>query len=162
MFQHVSHESLKPFVRKDSRILILGSFPSVESRKENFYYAHKTNRFFPVLSMVFEEKTPLTTEERKEFLIRHHIALYDVIYECDIEASKDSSVRNIVPSDIKDLIKDTDIRHIITTGSLSDKLYKKYIGNDNIALPSTSAANASYSIDKLFNEYKIIRELVSH
>ncbi len=112
--------------------------------------------------MVFEEETPLTTEERKEFLKRHNIALYDVIYECDIEASKDSSVRNIVPSDIKDLIKDTDIRHIITTGSLSDKLYKKYIGNDNIALPSTSAANASYSIDKLFNEYKIIRELVSH
>ncbi len=162
MFQHVSHESLKPFVDKDSRILILGSFPSIESRKENFYYAHKTNRFFPVLGMVFEEETPLTTEERKEFLSRHHIALYDVIYECDIEASRDSSVRNIVPSNIENLIEGTDIRHVITTGSLSDKLYKKYMGNDNIALPSTSAANASCSMDKLFSEYKIIRELVSH
>ena len=162
MVEHVLHESLKPFVDKDSRILILGSFPSVESRKENFYYAHRTNRFFPVLAMVFEEETPLTTEERKEFLSRHHIALYDVIYECDLEASKDSSVRNIVPSNIRELIKGTGIRHVITTGSLSDKLYKKYIGDDSIALPSTSAANASYSMDKLFNEHKIIRELVSH
>ncbi len=162
MYEHVSHSSLKPFVFKDSRILILGSFPSVESRKENFYYAHRTNRFFPVLASVFEEETPLTTEERKAFLLRHNIALYDVIYECDIEASKDSSAKNIVPSDIKALIKDTDISHIVTTGSLADRMYKKYIGDDNIALPSTSAAKAAYSMEKQIDENKVIRDLISH
>jgi hypoxanthine-DNA glycosylase len=97
-YDHVTHESLKPFVPQGCQILILGSLPSIATRAANFYYAHKTNRFYKALAGEFEEDEPLSIQERKEFLTRHHIALYDSIYECDIHASSDASIKNVVSS----------------------------------------------------------------
>lgn len=153
---HVTHESVEPFIYRDSEILILGSFPSVKSRKDGFYYAFKTNRFFKVISSLFKENEPLTISEKKDFLKRHKIALYDVIFECDISGSSDSSIKNIVPTDIKEMIKETNIKKIYTTGKKAYELYHKNIGYDNIPLPSTSALNASYDLDELIEAYKII------
>lgn len=157
---HVTHESLKPFLPKEAHILILGSLPSIATRKANFYYAHKTNRFYKILSSVFQEEEPKTIEERKIFLSKHKIALYDSIYECDIHASSDASIKNVVSSkQILDKIRmEYPIKAVFTTGKASNDVYRKYIGNDNIALPSPSAANASMSLEKLVKAYSIILE----
>ena len=161
-YETVSHDSLKPFVPVDAKILILGSLPSVKSREENFYYAHPQNRFFKTLAKVFGENTPILIEEKKLFLIKHKIALYDVIFQCDIVGSNDASIKNIVPATeiIEKIIKENDILAVFTTGKLASKLYKKYIGNDNIELPSTSPANAFFSLEKLVEEYNVITEFV--
>lgn len=159
-YTHVSHKSLEPFVPNGCRILILGSVPSITTRKVGFYYAHKTNRFFKILSLVFEENEPISIEERKEFLKKHKIGLYDSIYECDILSSNDSSIKNVISS--KEIIlkikKEEDIKAIFTTGKASYNIYKKYIGDDCIYLPSPSAANASMSIDELVKSYLIVKE----
>lgn len=159
-YTHVSHESLDPFVPKDCRILVLGSMPSITTRSVGFYYAHKTNRFFKILSLVFTEQEPISIGERKEFLTNHKIGLYDSIYECDIHSSSDSSIKNVVSSKtiIDRIKKEKDIKAIFTTGKASDMVYKKYIGDDNISLPSTSAANATMSLSELVKAYSIIKE----
>ena len=158
--QFISHESLKPFIYPEAEILILGSLPSVKSREENFYYAHKSNRFYKVLAGIYEEDTPNTTEEKKAFLKKHHIALYDSIYSCYIHGSSDASIKEVTPSDIKTLIKGTNIKRIYTTGKLAYKVYQEYIENDvgikAISLPSTSSANAAISLEKLIEEYRLI------
>lgn len=161
---YVNHLSLKPFIFKESKILILGSFPSVISRKENFYYANKYNRFYEVLKTLFKENNLdlSLTKDKKEFLKRHQIALYDVIEECYIQASKDSSIINPKISDIKNLIKDTDIKQVFVCGKKAYDLFIKNIQNINcIYLPSTSSANASYSLDKLVEKFKIILNYLS-
>ncbi len=153
----VTHENIPPFIPKDCKILILGSFPSPVSRKVAFYYAYKTNRFFNVLSSLFHEKEPITKEERMSFLTHHKIGLYDVIYSCSIKGASDSSIDNVTPSDIKKIRKENkSIQQVFTTGKKASELYKKYIGDDFISLPSTSAANASMSIERLIQEYSII------
>jgi hypoxanthine-DNA glycosylase len=155
-YQHITHDSIKPFYNKDSKILILGSFPSIGSRKEGFYYAYKTNRFFKILSKLFCEEEPITTEERKVFLLRHNIALFDVIKECDIINSSDSSIKNVIVNDFSKIISESKISKIFTTGTKAKELYLKYVGDNFISLPSPSAANASMSIDELVTEYKVI------
>ena len=158
--QYISHESLKPFIYPEAEILILGSLPSVKSREENFYYAHKSNRFYTVLASIYDEETPTSVEEKKVFLKKHKIALYDSIYSCYIHGSSDASIKDIIPTDIKTLIKDTNIKKIYTTGKLAYKVYQentaKDVGIDAISLPSTSSANATLSLDKLIEKYKII------
>lgn len=157
-YTKVTHESLKPFLPNDMKILILGSLPSIATRKANFYYAHKTNRFYKILAFVFNEKEPTTIEERKSFLTEHHIGLYDSIYSCDIKGSSDSSIKNVVSS--KEIIEKIKSKYtvtgIFTTGKVSNDVYRKYIGNDNIPLPSPSAANAAMSLNDLINAYSII------
>ena len=160
---HVTHESIPPFINMDSEILILGSLPSVKSREYGFFYAHKQNRFFKTLAMVFNEEEPITIEQRKSFLLKHRIALYDVIYECDICGSSDSSIRNVVPIDIKSILKQyPNIKKIFTTGKKSKELYDKYLlkesGIDAVSLPSTSPANATISQEKLVEAYSIIKD----
>ncbi len=159
-YTHISHESLKPFVPSDAKILILGSLPSIASRKANFYYAHKTNRFYKTLAGVFNEEESIETEARKEFLSKHHIAMYDTIYECDIHTSNDASIKNVIPSkEILDKIKkENNIKTVFTTGKTSHNIYRKYIGNDDIPLPSPSAANAGISLDKLIEAYSVIKK----
>jgi hypoxanthine-DNA glycosylase len=150
----------EPFYDHDSTILILGSFPSVKSREENFYYAHPSNRFWEVCATVFDRNTPHTIEEKKEFLITSGLALYDTIYSCSISGSSDSSIKNVTPADINIILKNSDIRKIFCNGRTAHNLYNRYIRKsvqeDAIYLPSTSAANASFSLDMLIAEWKII------
>ena len=158
---HVDHTSIPPFINKDANTLILGSLPSVASRKYGFFYAHPQNRFFKILSMVFKEEEPKTIEERKAFLTRNKIGLYDVIFACDIYGSSDASIENVEPIDLKNLlIQYPNIKQIFTTGKKAKELYDKYllpqVGVEAISLPSSSAANASMSLEKLVEAYKII------
>lgn len=153
----VTHESLPPFIPEGAKILILGSFPSPVSRKEGFYYAYKTNRFFKVISSILKEEEPLTKEERMAFLSRHKIALYDVIYSCVITGASDSTIDEVTPCDIDKIRKDhPTIKQVFTTGKKASDLYLKYHDSDYISLPSTSAANAAMSIDELCQHYSII------
>ena len=129
MYQHLTH-TLELFASKDSKYLILGSFPSVKSREYNFYYAHPRNRFFPTLATIFNEPLSSDISERKDFLIRHNIALYDVIEECDIKGSSDSSIINVVPADIVSILSSyPNIKVIGITGGTASKLFQKHLLN---------------------------------
>ncbi len=160
-----NHSSVPPFINDDSKILILGSLPSVKSSEVGFYYAHPTNRFFKTLANVFNEGEPKTVEERKMFLRKHKIALYDVIEECSIHASDDNSIKDVKPADIKGLIRGHDIVQIFTTGSTSYKYYNLYIkdtlGMEAIMLPSTSAANGRIKQEALNEKYSIIKDYLN-
>ena len=153
------HE-IDPVYDKDSKILILGSFPSVASRETGFFYGHPRNRFWKVLSALFEEKEPETIEEKEYFLLRNHIAVWDVIASCEIEGSSDSSIRNIEVNDLEGILKKTKIDRIFTNGSTAYRLYRKHqekrTGIEAIPLPSTSPANASHSLERLIEEWRII------
>ena len=161
-YQHITHESIKPFIDNNSSILILGSFPSVKSREDGFYYAHKSNRFYKVLSNIVNEPLPTSLESKKELLVKHHIALYDVIYSCDISNSDDSSIRNVTPINIKELLdKFPNINKVIVNGNKAKELFKKYLLKDidtqNIKVryaPSTSSANAKMNLEELIYIYK--------
>lgn len=151
---------LKSFYTHDSKILILGSFPSVKTREYGFFYGHPQNRFWSVMEVLFNEELSDDIDERKDFLSRHKIALYDSIYQCDIVGSSDASIKNVVPSDLKDIIKEADIKEVFLNGATSYKYYKKYhekdLGLEGVKLPSTSPANARYSLDDLVNEWRVI------
>ncbi len=157
---HLTHQ-LPIFINSDSRLLILGSFPSVKSREYGFYYSHPRNRFFLTLSSVFNEVCPITIDDRKEFLIKHHIALYDVIEECDINNSDDSSIRNVTPIDIKGILdRYPNIKAIGITGKKAHSLFDKYL-KDKVSvkiiyLPSTSPANAKASNEELKDSFKAL------
>ena len=158
---HLTH-TLPIFINEDSEILILGSFPSVKSREVMFYYGHPQNRFFRVLGSLFNEDAPETVADRKAFLKRHKIALYDVIEECDIEGSSDSSIRNVKPIDISSILrKYKNIKVIGITGNTAKYYFDKYlldkVGNIKVVyLPSTSPANAKMNLDTLVDKYKEI------
>lgn len=154
----VIHE-FKPIYDNKSKILILGTMPSIKSRANKFYYANPTNRFFKIMESLFNTKL-LSNDDKKAFLLKNKIALWDVCKECDILASSDSSIKNIIPNDISIILNSAPIKAIFTTGKTAYKLYQKYIFPttkiEAISLPSSSSANASYSLDKLINEYQII------
>ena len=143
-----------PFYDKDSRILILGSFPSVKSREAAFFYGHPRNRFWAVLAAILDEDTPKDLAEKKAFLSRHRIALYDVIESCSIVGSSDTSIRDVVPADLRPILHATKIGgRIFTNGRKAYELYAKYIekelGLPAVPLPSTSPANAACSLQTL-------------
>ena len=149
--------TIKPVYDSNSKILILGSFPSVKSRDEGFFYGHKSNRFWKVLAGIFNTEIPCTIEDKKELLLYNKIALWDVIAYCDIEGSSDSSIRNVVPNDISQILNESNIKVIITNGKKAYELYCKYLeektGIKAICLPSTSPANASWSIEALTKKW---------
>jgi hypoxanthine-DNA glycosylase len=151
---------IQPVFDKDSRVLILGSFPSVKSREEGFFYGHPQNRFWKVTARVCGDDVPLTIEEKKAFLLRNHIALWDVIGSCDIEGSSDASIRNVTVNDIDLILKTADIKSVFLNGKKAFSLYQKYmypvIEREGICLPSTSPANAAWSVEKLTLEWKKI------
>ncbi|MBQ1850687.1 MAG: DNA-deoxyinosine glycosylase [Lachnospiraceae bacterium] len=153
---------IPPIYDKDSKILILGSFPSVKSREEGFFYGHPQNRFWKVTSAVFGEDTPLSIPEKKAFLLRNHMALWDVIGSCDIEGSADSSIRNVVANDLNVILENADIKQIYVNGQTAYKYYCKYtekkIGRSAICLPSTSPANAAWSVERLTKAWSCIKE----
>lgn len=154
--------TFEPIYDNQSRILILGSFPSVKSREGGFYYHHPRNRFWEVISNIFSEELPLTVNEKRELLLRNHIALWDVINRCDIEGSSDTSIKNVVPADINSLLKKTNIKKIYANGNKAYELYQKYCfmatNKDIIKLPSTSPANAAWTLERLCEEWKQIKE----
>ena len=162
---YITHEFLPPYINDDSEILILGSLPSIKSREEGFYYAHKRNRFFLTLATLFNEEEPISIMDRKSFLNKHKIALYDVVYACDIHMSSDSSIKNVTPINIKCLLNaHKSIKVVAVNGGkakqLFDKHLLKFINKDIkiIYLPSTSPANAKMSLAQLVEQYKQIIE----
>lgn len=155
--------TIKPVFDKNSKILILGSFPSVKSREEGFFYGHPQNRFWKVLSHIFNgsldkgQNKLVTIDEKRSFLIENNIAVWDVIKLCDIEGSSDSSIKNVVPNDLRIILEEANIEKIIVNGKKAEQLYKKYIqpkiNREAICLPSTSPANATWGIDRLVEEW---------
>lgn len=141
-----------------SRVLILGSFPSVISRQNKMYYANKTNRFWAVMEALFN----VEITDHALFCHQHHIAMWDVIHSCTIEGSSDSSIKNVKTNDIAGLVHKSNIQLIVTTGKKAAVLYNQYIHLDipHISLPSTSAANATMRLEQLINEYQKIKEVL--
>lgn len=152
MTTHVVHP-FEPVVCAQSRILILGSLPSVKSREEGFYYGHPRNRFWPLLADCFGEPVPTDIPSRRSLVLRHGLALWDVIAACDISGSSDASVRNAVPVDIRRVMEAARIERIVCNGALSGRLYQKHLlpvtGMEAVVLPSTSPANAAWSHERL-------------
>lgn len=151
-----------PIYNNESKVLILGSFPSVKSREGGFYYHHPQNRFWKVISSLYEEELPLNLKEKKAMLLRNYIAVWDVIDRCDVEGSSDTSIKNVIPADIAWLLKKTSIQRIYANGNKAYELYQRYClpstKQDIIKLPSTSPANAAWSLERLCEEWKQIME----
>ncbi len=155
-YQKIVHP-IPPLYTSDSEILILGSFPSVKSREESFFYGHPQNRFWRVLSAVFNCPIPNTVEEKTEFIKSNRLALWDVIGSCEIIGSSDVSIKNVVPNNLKEIIDNSNVSRIFVNGKTAEKYYIKYIekeiGIKAVALPSSSPANASYSLERLCEEW---------
>lgn len=151
-----------PLYDKDSKILVLGSFPSVKSREQLFFYGHPQNRFWKVTAAVFGDDVPKSIEDKKAFLHKNHIVLWDVIASCDIEGSADSTIKNVVSNDLDAIIKNSKVKRIFVNGKTAEKYYNKYtkdkLGRAAVCLPSTSPANASWSIERLVGAWRIINE----
>ena len=160
-YEHIVH-SFEPVYDKASEILILGTLPSVKSRENNFYYGHKQNRFWKVLATLLKEPVPDTIEEKKAMLLAHRIAMWDVIQSCDIKGSSDSSIKNVQPTDIGMILEKTNITRIYANGNKAGQLYKRYqfpvTGIEAMVLPSTSPANAAWSLERLCVAWHVILE----
>lgn len=151
MTMKVKH-TLKPIYDNNSKVLILGSIPSVKSREIGFYYGHPQNRFWTTLSRIYGEEIENTIDAKINFLKKHHIALFDVLKSCDIEGSSDTSIKNPVPNNLKPILKSSNIEAIFTTGKKAHQLYQKYCYPntkiEDIVLPSTSPANCKKGIEE--------------
>lgn len=155
----ISH-NIHPIYNKESKILILGSFPSKTSRKEKFYYAHPQNKFWKIINILFNKNLE-TNEEKKSFLLNNKIALWDIVKQCDIERSNDSSIKNIKFNNLEKIIKNSKITHIFCTGKVAyNLLIKNFKFNiPTTYLPSPSSANAKYSLKDLINIYNMIKNI---
>ena len=152
--------TIKPIFNKDSKVLILGSLPSVKSRAEGFFYGHPQNRFWSVISSIYSLEVPKTIDDKIKMLINNNIAVWDVIDSCDIIGSSDSSIKNVVPADLSTILNNCNIQNIYANGKTAGNLYKKYseknTGIKIIELPSTSPANAAYTLNRLIEAWKVI------
>ena len=150
-----------PLYDGGSRVLILGSFPSVKSREQQFFYGHPQNRFWRVLAAVFGCPVPQTVEEKKAMLLANGVALWDVIASCEIVGSSDASIRSAVPNDLTPIFAAADIRAVYCNGATAYNLYQKYIlpvtGREAIKLPSTSPANAAWTLEKLIDTWSVTK-----
>ena len=162
-YTHVSHD-FEPVFDENSKVLILGTFPSVKSRENQFYYGHPQNRFWKVIAGLTESEVPQTIEEKKKLLLEHGIAIWDVIESCDIIGSSDSSIKNVVPADIESVVANSKIQNIYANGGTEKKLYEKYskkkTGREIIGLPSTSPANAAYSLERLLECWQKVKKVL--
>ena len=161
MQEHLTH-TFEPVFNKDSKVLILGSFPSVKSRENNFYYGHPQNRFWRVLAGILGKDVPQTIEEKKSFLLENHIAVWDVIESCTIIGSSDASIKDVVVNDFSKVLENSQVEAIYVNGGKAYELYHKYAekqtGIPAIKLPSTSPANAAWSLEKLCIAWSVIVE----
>ena len=148
---------IPPLFDEQSEILILGSFPSVKSREAHFFYGHPQNRFWKVLASIFHSEIPTTIEEKKHLVLSNHLALWDVIAECDIAGSSDSSIKNVKANNLHVILDHSKVTNIFVNGKTAEKMYKKYIepaiGIPAEVLPSTSPANAAWSLERLTEEW---------
>lgn len=162
--QRIIHP-IPPLYDGDSRILILGSFPSVKSREAMFFYGHPQNRFWPLMARLFDEPAPTSIEEKRALALRHRFAMWDTIRSCTITGSSDSSIRDVTANDLSVILDSADIRRIFCNGAVSHKLYVKYIfpttGIEAVKLPSTSPANAAFGMERLAREWEILRQYIS-
>ena len=149
--------TLPPIYDENSKVLILGSFPSPRSRKEGMYYAHPQNRFWKALAAALGEKEPGSAQQRREFALKKGIALYDVAESCDIKGAADSTLKNVRPADLS-VFKECKIRKVFVTGKTAAKLYKKFFGEGAVTLPSPSPANCAVPLQKLVESYREIAE----
>ena len=160
----MEHESIihpfPPLFDENSKTLILGSFPSVKSRESMFFYGHPQNRFWKVLAIIFNQPIPQNIEAKKRLVLDNGLALWDSIHSCTVTGSSDSSIKDVIPNDISDIIRNSNINRIFCNGALSHKMYMKYIFPDTgikaVKLPSTSPANATFSLERLVEEWKMI------
>ena len=159
---HIIHP-IPPLYDAECKILILGSFPSVKSREAMFFYGHPQNRYWKLIARLFGESVPETIEEKKRLALTHHIAMWDTIRSCTITGSSDSSIRDVVPNDLSVILDHSKVERIFCNGATSHKLYMKYIflmtGIKAVKLPSTSPANAAFTIDRLAKEWAVIKEI---
>ncbi len=164
MEKEALNHPIPPVFDENSKILILGSFPSKKSRDSSFFYGHPQNRFWKVLSNLFSEEIADSIEAKKRFLLSHKIALWDVIASCEITGSADNSIKNAMPNDISKILDSANIRAIFVNGKTSEKYYKKYmeikVGRSAVCLPSTSPANAAWSLEKLTEEWRILTDFL--
>ena len=160
---HVIHK-IPPGYNKNNQIVILGSFPPVKSREGRFFYHHKPNRFWKVLSDVCGEEVPETKKDKITFALRNHIAVWDVLAGCEIRGADDSSIRNPKPNDMNLILKEAPIQAIFATGQKAAQLYRRYCYKDTgieiICLPSTSPANCRVSYEELYEAYSVIQEYI--
>ena len=151
-----------PLYSRQSRILILGSFPSVKSREQNFFYGHPQNRFWKVIAALFAEKVPETIPEKKELILSHGLALWDSIASCVITGSSDASIRDVRANDLRVILDNSKIERICCNGRKSYEMYQRYIqneiGREAVCLPSTSPANAQFSLEKLIQAWTVLKE----
>lgn len=153
-----------PLYNESSQVLILGSFPSVRSREQMFFYGHPQNRFWKVISAVLGADTPVTIEEKKSLLYSNGIALWDVIASCDITGSSDNTIKNVVPNDLTMIFKTANVRAIFVNGKTAERYYNQYIsqmiGRKAVCLPSTSPANAGWNTDRLVDAWRIVGDYI--
>ncbi len=158
-YQHLQH-TFAPVFDSQSKALVLGTFPSVKSREHQFFYGHPQNRFWKVIAAITNDEIPITVQEKKKLLLSHHIAIWDVIQSCDIIGSSDSSIKNVVPSDISRILEQAPIQKIYGNGAKACELYNKYllpaVNRPIEKLPSTSPANAAWSLERLVGEWKTV------
>ena len=159
-YTHVQH-TFEPVFDEHSRILILGSFPSVKSREIQFYYGHPQNRFWKLMAQLLDVPIPQSIDEKKTMLLTHGLALWDVITSCDIKGSSDSSIKNVKPTELRKILDASNIKQIYANGSKAGQLYKKYqlplTGMEAVVLPSTSPANAAWSLERLCEAWRKIK-----
>lgn len=152
---------IPPLYDSRSRVLILGSFPSVKSREARFFYGHPQNRFWKVTAAVFGCAVPETVAQKKEFLLSHHLAVWDVIASCEIQGSSDSSIRDVTPNHLNRILGACDIEKIFVNGKTAEKLYNRYClpvtERAAVYLPSTSPANAAWTVERLLPAWKKIK-----
>lgn len=162
---HIVH-TIPPHYDANSRILILGSFPSPKSREAGFFYGHPQNRFWKVMARLFNRPDFRNIEEKRKFLTEKHIAMWDSIYECDIYGASDASIKNAVPTDLGKIIRSSEIHQIFTNGKASGRVFEKYqaktLDRTSITLPSTSPANAAWSLERLISEWQIVKDTLEH
>ena len=154
--------TIPPFCEGEPKILILGSFPSVKSRATGFFYGHPQNRFWKVFAAVLDCSVPQTVPEKAEMLHANHIALWDVIASCEITGSSDSSIKNALPNDIRPILDAGQIAAVFCNGQTAYRLYCRYLepvcGREAVCLPSTSPANAAFSLTRLCEQWQVIMQ----
>ncbi len=151
---------IPPLFDENSEKLILGSFPSVKSREAMFFYGHPQNRFWKLIALLYGENEPKIIAEKSELILSHNLALWDSIHSCTVTGSSDSSIKDVVPNDLSMILRGSRVSQIFCNGALSHKMYMKYIFPttkiEAVKLPSTSPANAAFSLDRLAEKWKVI------